>query len=58
VLKRVRDAFQLDSVDDIGKLLLYGLWVMEYRNGITWYALPVPVEQLLAQIERSPSHGG
>jgi hypothetical protein len=58
VLKRVRDAFQLDNVDDIGKLLLYGLWVMEYRNGITWYALPVPVEQLLAQIERSPSHGG
>lgn len=56
VLQRVRDAFQLENVDDIGKLLLYGLWVMEYRNGITWYALPVPVEQLLKQIERTRPH--
>lgn len=57
VLRNVRDNFQLSNVDDIGKQLLYGLWVMEYRNGITWYALPVPVEQLLQQIDRSASHG-
>lgn len=49
-LKRVRDEFRLENADDVGKLLLYGLWVMEYRNGITWYSLPVPVEQLLEQL--------
>jgi energy-coupling factor transporter ATP-binding protein EcfA2 len=52
VLKKVRDQLQLDNTDDVGKLLLYGLWVMEYRNGMAWYCLPVPVEQLLQQLER------
>lgn len=52
VLKQVRDQLQLDNTDDVGKLLLYGLWVMEYRNGTAWYCLPVPVEQLLQHLER------
>jgi hypothetical protein len=52
VLKKVRDQLQLDNTDDVGKLLLYGLWVMEYRNGMAWYCLPVPVEQLLQHLER------
>lgn len=49
-LKTVRERFVLENADDVGKLLLYGLWVMEYRNGITWYSLPVPVEQLLEDL--------
>jgi len=52
VLKKVQSQMQLDNADDVGKLLLYGLWVMEYRNGMAWYCLPVPVEQLLQQLER------
>lgn len=53
VLLKVRDQFQLDNVDDVGKLLLYGLWVTEYRNGITWYYLPMPVRQLVDHLEGS-----
>lgn len=52
VLKTVREEFRLDNEDDVAKVLLYGLWVMEYRNGISWYCLPVPVEQLLDQLAR------
>lgn len=50
VLKKVREEFQLENADDIGKLLLYGLWVVEYRNGTTWYSVPASVEQLLDQL--------
>lgn len=53
VLRKVRDHGELDNTDDVGKLLLYGLWVMEYRNGTAWYCLPEPVEQLVAQLDRS-----
>jgi energy-coupling factor transporter ATP-binding protein EcfA2 len=53
VLKRVRDEHQLNDSSDVGKQLLYGLWVIEYRNGITWYNLPEPVKQLLQHLERS-----
>jgi hypothetical protein len=53
VLKQVRDEFLLDNTNDIGKLLLYGLWVMEYRNGMVWYCLPKPVENLLQHLERT-----
>lgn len=51
VLKKVRDLAQLDNADDVGKLLLYGLWVVEYRNGSIWYRLPMPIEQLLQKLE-------
>lgn len=50
LLKKVREEFRLENTDDIGKLLLYGLWVVEYRNGTTWYSVPVSVEQLLDQL--------
>ena len=54
VLKRVRDEHRLDEdAGDVTKLLLYGLWVTEYRNGFVWYDLPVPVEQLLEHRERT-----
>jgi energy-coupling factor transporter ATP-binding protein EcfA2 len=53
VLKRVRDEYQLNESDEVVKQLLYGLWVIEYRNGIAWYSLPAPVEQLLRQLERA-----
>lgn len=53
VLKKVRDEYQLHESDEVVKQLLYGLWVIEYRNGIAWYSLPAPVEQLLRQLERS-----
>ncbi len=53
VLKRVRDEYQLNESDAVVKQLLYGLWVIEYRNGIAWYSLPAPVEQLLRQLERA-----
>jgi energy-coupling factor transporter ATP-binding protein EcfA2 len=53
VLKRVRDEYQLNDSDEVVKQLLYGLWVIEYRNGIAWYSLPAPVEQLLRQLERA-----
>ncbi|HEU4407173.1 MAG TPA: ATP-binding protein [Polyangiaceae bacterium] len=53
VLKRVRDEYQLNESDEVVKQLLYGLWVIEYRNGIAWYSLPTPVEQLLRQLERA-----
>ncbi len=52
LLQRVRAEFRLDESSDVAKLLLYGLWVMEYRNGNAWYSLPDPVEQLLGQMER------
>lgn len=55
VLKKVRDESQLDNTDDIGKLLLYGLWAMEYRNGSAWYCLRKPVEQLIEHLERTRS---
>lgn len=51
-LRRVRDDYQLDNTDQIGKLLLYGLWVVEYRNGTVWYDLPLPVRRLLERRER------
>ncbi len=50
-LLRVRDEHRLDNVDDIGKMLLYGLWVVEYRNGSVWYDLPLPVRRLVASRE-------
>lgn len=51
VLEKVRRDYRLEGPGDITKQLLYGLWVMEYRNGIAWYCLPDPVEQLLRQME-------
>jgi energy-coupling factor transporter ATP-binding protein EcfA2 len=56
VLKEVRDQHRIgDDAGDVAKLLLYGLWVTEYRNGYVWYNLPVPVEQLLDHLERTRS---
>jgi energy-coupling factor transporter ATP-binding protein EcfA2 len=52
VLEKVRKEFQLEGPGEITRLLLYGLWVMEYRNGEAWYSLPNPVEQLLETLER------
>jgi hypothetical protein len=52
---RVREEYRLDESSQIAKQLLYGLWVIEYRNGSAWYSLPEPVEQLLAQLERARS---
>jgi hypothetical protein len=54
VLEKVRREYRLESQGDVTKQLLYGLWVIEYRNGIAWYSLPEPVEQLLQQLERAP----
>lgn len=51
VLQKVRAECALDNTDDIGKLLLYGLWVVEYRNGRAWYSLPDAVTQLVEQLE-------
>lgn len=53
VLVKVRDSHKLLSQDDVGKLLLYGLWIIEYRNDEAWYSLPVAVEDLLRRIEKS-----
>jgi hypothetical protein len=53
LLLRVRSEHRLDESSDAAKQLLYGLWVIEYRNGSAWYSLPEPVEQLLAQMERA-----
>jgi len=53
VLQKVRDEFRLEGPGEIPKQLIYGLWVLEYRNGIAWYSLPDPVEQLLQHLERS-----
>lgn len=55
LLLRVRDEARLEDSSDAAKQLLYGLWVVEYRNGNAWYALPEPVRQLLEQLERSSS---
>ena len=52
VLQRVRDKHKLDNADDVGKLLLYGLWVIEYRNEEAWYSLPVAVEDLVRRLEK------
>lgn len=52
LLVRVRDEYRLDEASPLAKQLLYGLWIIEYRNGIAWYSLPEPVEQLLDQMER------
>lgn len=52
VLEKVRREYRLEGHSDVTKQLLYGLWVIEYRNGIAWYSLPEPVEQLLQHIER------
>ncbi|MFT3768079.1 MAG: AAA family ATPase [Minicystis sp.] len=54
LLQRVRNEYRLDDSGDIAKQLLYGLWVIEYRNGSAWYSLPEPVEQLLRHLERTP----
>jgi len=53
LLERVRTEARLDDSSDIAKRLLYGLWVIEYRNGSAWYSLPEPVEQLLMHMERA-----
>ncbi|MEX1362369.1 MAG: P-loop NTPase fold protein [Nannocystaceae bacterium] len=53
LLVRVRDEYRLDDSSDIAKQLLYGLWVIEYRNGSAWYCLPEPVQQLVMHLERS-----
>lgn len=50
LLLRVRKEHRLDDSSDVAKQLLYGLWVIEYRNGSAWYSLPEPVEQLLEQL--------
>ena len=55
LLRRVRDECRLDDSSEAAKQLLYGLWVVEYRNGSAWYALPEPVRQLLDQLERATS---
>ncbi|AKT41922.1 ATP-binding protein [Chondromyces crocatus] len=52
-LEKVRREYQLEDQGDVVKQLLYGLWVIEYRNGIAWYSLPEPVEQLLQHLERA-----
>jgi energy-coupling factor transporter ATP-binding protein EcfA2 len=57
ILKKVREEHQLDDATEareVCKLLLYGLWVIEYRNGNTWYSLPEPVEQLVWHLENRP----
>ena len=51
-LLRVRTECRLEDSSDVAKQLLYGLWVVEYRNGSAWYSLPEPVEQLLQHMER------
>ena len=53
ILQRVRAESRLDESSELAQQLLYGLWVMEYRNGSAWYSLPEPVEQLLRHMERS-----
>ncbi|EYF03510.1 P-loop NTPase fold protein [Chondromyces apiculatus] len=53
VLEKVRREYRLEGQGEVTKQLLYGLWVIEYRNGIAWYSLPDPVEQLLQQLERA-----
>jgi hypothetical protein len=55
VLRKVHERYELEGPGDVTKLLLYGLWVTEYRNGHGWYNLPVPVEQLLEHLERTRS---
>lgn len=57
VLQRIRDVHELDNVDDVARMLLYGLWAMELRNGQAWYLLPGPVQMLLRQLERSARAG-
>jgi hypothetical protein len=52
ILRKVHEEYRLDGPDDVTRQLLYGLWIMEYRNGETWYSLPDPVEQLLLSLER------
>jgi len=54
VLRKVRDRCEIGEPSEVSRLLLYGLWVIEYRNGDVWYSLPVPVEQLLQRVERVP----
>lgn len=53
LLLRVRQEFRLDESSDVARQLLYGLWVIEYRNGSAWYSLPEAVEQLLQHMERT-----
>ncbi len=52
VLQKVQTEYRMEGPGDVTRLLLYGLWVMEYRNGEVWYSLPDPVEQLLKSLER------
>ena len=52
VLEKVQKEYRLEGPGDVTRQLLYGLWVMEYRNGEAWYSLPDPVEQLLKSLER------
>ena len=52
VLEKVQKEHKLEGPGEVTRLLLYGLWVMEYRNGEAWYSLPNPVEQLLESLER------
>lgn len=53
LLERVHKEYKMDDSTEIAKQLLYGLWVMEYRNGESWYSLPDPVEQLLERLQRN-----
>jgi energy-coupling factor transporter ATP-binding protein EcfA2 len=55
VLEKVRKEYKLEGPGEVTKMLLYGLWIMEYRNGEAWYSLPNPVEQLLESLERRSS---
>ena len=55
LLRLVQQEYRLDETSEAAKLLLYGLWVIEYRNGSAWYSLPEPVEQLLRHLERRPA---
>jgi energy-coupling factor transporter ATP-binding protein EcfA2 len=53
LLMRVREEYTLDESSPTAKQLLYGLWIIEYRNGHAWYSLPEPVELLLEHLERA-----
>jgi energy-coupling factor transporter ATP-binding protein EcfA2 len=53
VLEKVHREYRLEGPGDVRRQLLYGLWVMEYRNGEAWYSLPDPVEQLLRRLGSS-----
>lgn len=47
VLRKIRDEAQLNDTGNIGRLLLHGLWALEYRDDSAWHCLRMPVEQML-----------